>query len=306
METAIKIKKVHIILNPSSGKKEPMLSVINESFCDTGIEWDVSITKKFNDATHFAQAAVKKKVDVIAVYGGDGTVMEVVGGMVGSEIPLAILPGGTANVMSKELGIPQNLAEACKLITEGAAETRAVDVGQMDKRYFILRTSLGFEADMVEGADGKTKSRIGTLAYFFSAMDALRKLQSVRYDLTIDGRDYHVWGYTCIIANSGNTGIGKLSLDKDISVSDGLLDILIVRKANFRLFAHVMATLLKRKRSENVELVKHWQGKEIKVVSKPRQILQCDGEVLDKNSLSARVIPSAIRVIVPKMEENKI
>src|SRR6185503_15125823 len=102
-----------------SGKEESILPIINTTMKEAGIKWDASITHKAGDAIELAKAAVKQDIDAIAVYGGDGTLMEVIGGLMGSEMPLIILPGGSANVMANELGIPKDLKEACTLISQG-------------------------------------------------------------------------------------------------------------------------------------------------------------------------------------------
>ena len=294
-----KIKNIHIIINPAAGKGTATLPIINQSMKEAGIKWEISVTKQAGDGLLLAKAAVKEGVDAVAVYGGDGTLMEVISGLMGSEVPLVILPGGSANIMATELGIPKDLKEACALISQGPLEIRTIDVGQLNKRYFISRISVGFEADMVKGADRKTKNKIGMLAYVFSAFEALKKIKHPHYHLKIDGKEYEAQGLTCIVTNVGNLGFTKISLDKHIDVSDGLLDVIIVRKANFSMFNHIMTTLLKRERPDNLELVDHWQGKDIGITSSLKQMVECDGEILEKVPLNIKIIPAAIRVLVP-------
>ena len=295
-----KIKNIHIIINPASGKGESTLPIINSSMKEAGIKWEASITHQAGDAIRFAKAAAKEGIDALAVYGGDGTLMEAISGLIGSEIPLVILPGGSANVMATELGIPTDLKEACALLGHGPLETKTIDVGQFDKRYFIVRISLGFEADVVKGADRQTKNKIGIFAYFLSAVAALKKSKKAVYHLKIDGQEHEVQGLACIITNTGNLGFSKISFDKHIDVSDGFLDVVVVRKANLSLFKLMVVTLLKRERPDNLELVEHWQGKDISVTSSPKQAVQCDGEVLEKMPLHIKVIPGAIKVLVPE------
>lgn len=301
-----KIKNIRIIINPASGKGESILPIINTSMKEAGIKWEASITHQAGDAIQFAKAAVKEGIDALAVYGGDGTLMEVVSGLIGSEMPLIILPGGSANVMAKELGIPKDLKEACALISQGPTEMKTIDVGQFNNRYFIVGISIGFSADLVKGADRETKNKIGILAYFFAAAAALKKIKLAHYHLKIDGNEYEVQGLTCIVTNTGNLGFTKISLDKHIDVSDGLLDVVVVRKANLSLFKLIVITLIKRERPDNFELVKHWQGKEISVSSSRKQVVQCDGEVIEKFPLHIKVIPAAIQVLVPKKENKAI
>ena len=295
-----KIKNIHIIINPAAGKEEAVLPIIHASMKEAGIKWEASITQQAGDAIQFTKKAVKEGVDAIAVYGGDGTLMEAISGLMGSEIPLIILPGGSANVMANELGIPKDFKEACALITQVPLEIKTVDVGRFNNHYFIVGISIGFSADMVKGADREAKNRIGILAYFFAAAAALKKLKLSTYHLEIDGNGYEVQGLTCIVSNAGNLGFTKTSLDKHINVSDGLLDVVVVRKSNLSLFKLIVLTLIKRERPDNFELVKHWQGKEIRVSSSRKQVVQCDGEVIEKIPPHIKVIPAAIRILVPK------
>ncbi|MGA2171953.1 MAG: diacylglycerol kinase family protein [Sedimentisphaerales bacterium] len=299
-----KIKNIHIIINPAAGIGESILPVINASMKEAGIKWEASITHQAGDATRFAKAAAKAGIDALAVYGGDGTLTEAISGLIGSEIPLVILPGGSANVMAAELGIPTDLKEACTLLNQGPLETKTIDVGQFDKRYFIARISIGFEADVVKGAGRETKNKIGIFAYFLSAARALKKkTKKAVYHLKIDGQEHEVKGLACFITNTGNLGFSNISFDKHIDVSDGFLDVVVLRKANLGLFKLMVVTWLKRERPDNLELVEHWQGKDICVSSSPKQAAQCDGEVLEKMPFHIKIIPGAIKVLVPKKIE---
>ena len=294
------VKRIHIIINPGAGKREPVLSVVNATMKEASIRWEASITHQAGDATRFAKAAASEGIDALAVYGGDGTLKEAISGLIGSEIPLVILPGGSANVMATELGIPTDLEEACALLSHCPIRTRAIDVGQFDKRYFIVGVSLGFEADIVNGTDSETKSKIGLLAYFLSAVRALKITKKAVYHLKVDGQEYEVQGLTLLVANTGSFGFGNISLDKHIDVSDGFLDVVVLRKANLSLLRLAAVTLLKRERPDNLELVEHWQGRDISVFASPKQMIQCDGELLEKLPLHIKVVPGAIRVVVPE------
>ncbi len=300
-----KIKNIHIIINPAAGKKGPALSVINASMKEAGIKWEALITHQVNDGIQFAKAAVKEGVDALAVYGGDGTLMEAISGLIGSEIPLVILPGGSANVMANELGIPTDLKEACALLSHGPLRTKLIDVGQFNNRYFITGISIGFGADLVKGANRESKNKFGILAYFFATAAALKKLKVSHYHIKIDGNEHEVQGLTCMVNNAGNLGFTKISLDKHIDVSDGLLDVVVVRKSNLSLFKLIVITLIKGERPDNFELVDHWQGREISISSSRKQVIQCDGEVMETVPSHIKVIPGAIRILVP-IKENKV
>ena len=293
------IKNISVIINPNAGiKNKDAQSVIEEAMKTAGIASEMSLTQKAGDGFRFAQEAVKKSVDAVAVYGGDGTIMEVSSGLLGSDVPLLILPGGSANVLANELGISKDLKDACALLSQ-AYEIKTIDAGRLNDRYFIVRTSLGFEAEMVKGADRETKKKIGVLAYVLSAIYALAKIRLAVYRITIDGKEFQTKGLTCIVTNTGNLGFTKISMDKAIDISDGLLDVLVVRKVNFRLIKHILATLVRRERPHDWDLVAHWQGKDVQVLSNPMQRVECDGEILGKVPFHARILPSAIKVLVP-------
>ncbi|MCX6134941.1 MAG: diacylglycerol kinase family lipid kinase [Ignavibacteriales bacterium] len=300
------IRNIRVIINPAAGKDESMLPTINASMKEAGIKWHASITHEAGDAIRFAKAAISERMDALAVYGGDGTLMEAVSGLIGSEIPLIILPGGSANVMATELGIPADLREACALISQVPQTMRAIDVGQFDTRYFITAMSFGFGADLVKGANRESKNRMGIFSYFLSAAAAFRKSKRAIYHLVIDGQEHKVKGFTCLISNTGNLGFSRISYDKHIDVSDGFLDVVVVRKANLGLLKLMAVTLLKRERPHNVELVAHWQGRDIRVSSSPKQTVQCDGEMLNQSSFHITVIPGAINVLVPNKKGNSV
>src|SRR5512139_3934827 len=197
-------RKIHVIVNPASGQPQPILHTLNGVFHPLGIDWEVFITKQSGDAERFARQAADDGVDVVAVYGGDGTVMEVARGLFGSQTPLAILPGGTANLMSVELGIPKNLAQAAAIAADPDSRVRVVDAGLFgDQTHFLLRVGLGFAARKVEIADRELKDRYGIMAYSIGALKALTDTEPANYRLTLDGQLFETQGFSCLVDNAG-------------------------------------------------------------------------------------------------------
>jgi YegS/Rv2252/BmrU family lipid kinase len=293
-------QRVHVIINPAAGKDQPVLKVLNAALQTAGVDWEILVTKEAGDARRYAQEAVKAGVDVVAVHGGDGTVMEVASGLIGSQVPFAIIPGGTANVMSVELGIPSDLVEACGLVVNPQAAVRMIDMGQIEDHYFLLRSGMGFEAAMVEGADRELKDRLGVFAYAFSALQALADPPLARYRLTLDEREVETEGLACIIANSGTMGVPgvpALTLSREINVSDGLLDVVVVTRSDLPGIVSLVANFVAG--SENPEALQHWQVRKATIIADPPQKVQVDGEILMETPVTARVVPEAVKVIVP-------
>ncbi len=298
---------IHVIINPAAGQNTPVLATLNAIFRPANIAWDVSITLKAGDARAQARAAVTAGADVVAVYGGDGTVVEAASGLLNSPVPLAILPGGTANVVAQELGIPQNLAAACTLARR-RPHVRQIDMGQVNDAYFLLRVGLGTEAKITKGADRELKNQCGFLAYVWSAAQSLTAVEQATYHLTIDGEEINIDGVTCGIINSGNLGLGNLQIAPNIYMDDGLLDVIVIQNANLPALAELIGSVAGLTDGPTASLIppplqnalRHWQGKEVIVQTTPPQSIQYDGELLEAEQIRCRVLPRALNVIVPK------
>jgi YegS/Rv2252/BmrU family lipid kinase len=297
-------KKLQVIINPAAGVGHPILQALNSGFQDSAIEWDASITHKAGDAERLAKQAVEDGADIVGVHGGDGSVMEVASALRGTTTPLAIFPGGTANVMSVELGIPSTDLEASiDFIAKGNYTTRQIDMGRVNDRLFLLRVGIGLEADMMKSADQEFKNRFGMLAYAFSALNEMRNLTPTLYRVRIDGEWHEVEGISCMIANSGNVAIGGLTLSKKIDISDGLLDVVIFRSVDLASMITVSAALVSpTAEATDSPKLKHYQGREIVVETNPPQTISIDGEVVEPVTLTASILPGAVNVIVPVSE----
>lgn len=291
-------RHVHVIINPASGPDRPVLGVLNSVFHPANVDWDVFVTKKAGDARRYASEAVAHGVDTVAVYGGDGTVSEAASGLVGTDVPLAILPGGTGNVLSLELGISSDLAEACSLLCNAKSKVCKIDVGQVGSAYFLLSTSVGFATAVIEGADRAAKQRFGILAYVLAGLQALRDPAIARYHLTLDGKQIESKGVTCMIINSGNLGQAGLKIVPGIDLHDGLLDVIVIRKGDLGSMLSVAASVVTR--SGSAHPLQRWQAREIDLVVDPPQTVQVDGDVLGKTPMTARILPGALGIVVPK------
>ena len=309
-------KRMQVIINPAAGQDAPVLQQLNAVFQACDVDWEIAITQRAGDAHRFAQQAVSNGVDIVAAYGGDGTVTEVASGLVGSAVSLAILPGGTANVMALELGIPTDLAQAARLACGIESTIEKIDMGQIQDQHFLLRAGVGLEAVVAEQADRSLKDRLGMLAYLWSTLRNLRDPQIAHYQLVLDGQAVECAGVTCTIANAGSLGVAGLKLDQAISIRDGLLDVLIVEEASWRalltVLSHVFGAQTASRAVGDPEIqgyhqaiqgaIRHWQAKEISLHMDPMQVTQYDGEVLKPVSLPliCKVLPGMLQVVMPK------
>jgi YegS/Rv2252/BmrU family lipid kinase len=289
------IESVHVVINPASGQPEPVLHTLNEALHPAGIDWDVSITHASGDAKRAAAAVAGQGAGAVAVYGGDGTVMEVAEGLMGSDVPLAILPGGTANVMSQELGISKKLAEAVAVLVDESSHIREVDLGKTPKGYFILRALAGFSAARQVVVDRPLKDKYGMLAYQIGFVRQLENQQSFKCTLEVDGEVHEADAATVNVYNSANVGIPGISI-VPAKIDDGLFDVLAIRDVSALQALDAAQALARGSESEHFL---HVQGREVSVECDPPQPVVADGEDVGTTPLEAEVVQSAVRIIAP-------
>jgi YegS/Rv2252/BmrU family lipid kinase len=287
-------KRVHVIVNPASGKDQPILHALNSVFHAAGTDWDIYVTKAGGDAWRLATEAVQAGADAVAVYGGDGTVAEVAAGLLGSEMPLVVLPGGTTNATGRSLGIPVELAEAAQLLSSPNAHVRVMDMLQLAHGYCFGVVAMGIPGDVAVMADREAKDRLGNLAYVVSAIKATGRAPNSNYTITLDGQEIRTHGVICVIANQS---AGLMHLEPRVDGADGLLDVAVFRDESLSTVAKAAGNVLLR--DENLVPAAHWQGREVTVVSQPAQAIQADGEVLPAGCVTVRIIPGAVRFVVP-------
>jgi len=287
-------KRVHVIVNPASGKDQPILHTLNSVFHAAGIDWDIYVTKAGGDARRLATEAVQAGADAVAVYGGDGTVAEVAAGLFNSDMPLVVLPGGTTNATGRSLGIPIELAEAAALLADPQAQVRVMDMLQVGESYFFGVVAMGIPGEVAVMADREAKDRFGNLAYALSAIKATVRAPNSDYTITLDGREFHSHGVMCLILNQS---AGLMHLKPPVDGADGLLDVVIFGDESLLTVAKAAGNVVLR--NEDLTPVEHWQGREVTVVSQPAQSIQADGEVLPAGSVTVRILPGAVRFVVP-------
>jgi diacylglycerol kinase (ATP) len=300
-----------VVINPSSGKNRPILNTLNDVFHAHQVDWDVSLTKQSGDATRLVRQAAESGADVVGIYGGDGSVMEAACGLMGSDTPLAIFPGGTANVMSVELGIPGDLRRAAELVCTDPKRIQEIDMAQLNgKQYFILRLAMGFEAEMIRQSTREAKDRFGRLAYIMSGILALKSPLNTRYRFDLDGKEVVGEGISCMLANTTNIGLPDVNLGQQSDVADGLLDVIVFRNADRDSILKALTFSVNRSESEirqdlkELKIAQHWRARNISVEADPPQYLNMDGEIVGQTPCQVAVIPKAVRIIVPNRGVN--
>jgi YegS/Rv2252/BmrU family lipid kinase len=297
-----KFKHVYIIVNPASGQEGLSLPGLNKVLNDLDIEWEMFVTRKADDASKYARQAVEAKVDAVVAYGGDGTVLEVASKLSGSGIPLVIIPGGTANVLSVELGIPHDQTQAALLLGGVPNAVRSLDMatlagGSENGDLLFFHLGAGVERMMHEQADRGAKDRSGMMAYVVGALRTLGNPPTAHYHMTLDGQEVEADGINCMVTNFGSVGVPGITLSHAIDVSDGLLDVIVIQNANVSTILSAAANAVAS--GELAQPLLQWQAREVTITSDPPQPIVVDGELVKVDQIKVKIVPQAVRVVVP-------
>jgi diacylglycerol kinase (ATP) len=241
--------------------------------------------------------AVAGGAERVFAAGGDGTISAVVDGLIGTDVPLGIIPAGTANVLAQELGIPQDIDKACRMLAE-TTTTRNLDALEVDGRYYILSIGTGADAMTIEQTGREEKRRFGRLAYAVSMMKVLIGIQPHRFVLTVDGQTKHVRAADILVTNI-STLIKPLRWGKHIVPDDGKIDICIVRAQNLADVLPVIWDLVWPGPPREDRNLRFMEAKESVHITSQRPLpVQGDGEVLGKTPVKANVVAGALKVLV--------
>jgi diacylglycerol kinase (ATP) len=288
-------KKIHIVINPAAGKDEPMVNILNRVFRPYNIEWDVSITQKYGDAQNFARRAIEAGYDLVAGYGGDGTQHEIANALMGSNVVMGVLPGGTGNGFANELGIPKSLAEAAEVLCT-SKKLRKTDVVQLKDGYFIQRLYIGIEPE--QQTSREMKDKYGTLAYAITAYQRRKAQQQVQYRITIDGKVIEISANKVYVVNAAQTGTGIAVTGKSSRSDDGLLEVFVLDTKSLETISAAAERMLNISSELTEKFI--WQGKEIIIETEPDQPVWTDGEYVGRTPVTMKVIPGGLNVVVPE------
>lgn len=292
--------QTRIILNPaagSAGKKVQALQALTEGRTDVRI----LESRERGHARLLAAEAAADGCDLVIAAGGDGTIHEVVQGLATApgRPRLGVLPFGTGNDLARTLCIPDDPAQAVALIEGGGVE-REVDLFRVESagevRYGINVAAGGFSGQVDEVLTDEMKATWGPLAYVRGALGALPDLTA--YDTRIawdDGELERVQALNIVIAN-GKTCGGGTRVAPAADISDGLLDVVIVRYGSLLDLAKVAARLLAGDYTES-DGVDVRRARRVRVASRPGMWFNVDGELIGNQPVSFEVVPGALRVI---------
>jgi YegS/Rv2252/BmrU family lipid kinase len=245
--------------------------------------------------------AVAEGVDLVMAQGGDGTVMACVTGLAGTEVPLAVLPGGTGNLLATNFDVPADLEGAVEVGLDG--ERVRLDVAAMDEDRFVVMGGIGFDAAMLRDADPRLKEHLGAVAYVLSGFKHLRR-RATRFRLQLDDRRIDRTGQGVLVGNLGRLQ-GGLPVMPDARPDDGLLDVAVLQTRTVAdWLALAVRVLLRRRKDPQLEL---FQARRVEIGCDRPQPVERDGDPLDtpRDHLVIEVVPKALTLCVPRTTKGR-
>ncbi len=295
------VRRVKLIANPVAGRDaQARIRRAATWFEARGVRVDLTLTGARGDALQAADAARSGDFDRVVAAGGDGTLNEVINGLVPSPIPLAFLPLGTTNVFALEVGIPFAVEEACRIALEGRPSP--VALGVADQTRFLLMASAGADAEAVYSVSAGFKRLAGKLAYLAAAAGVLlrqppRPIEAV----TAEGETIPCFG---AILSNGRLYGGRFSVNPEASIREAALDVCLLLKPG-RLGLLRTAAALAAGRRPDPSTIRSFKASSLRLQGTPVPV-QIDGDFCGRLPMTFRSVAGELELVLPVAGEDPI
>ena len=252
--------------------------------------------KKSRHAPGYARRVAARGVDVMFVWGGDGTVQRCIDAVAGTDTAVAILPAGTANLLAANLQIPHDLTEAVRVGLHG--DRCRMDTGSVNGEHFTVMAGAGFDARMIADAGRGTKDKLGRTAYFYTG---IRNLSSRRVKATVevDGKRFFKGQVSCVLAANVGKILGGVEAFPQARPDDGRLELGVVTAKNPVEWARTFGRLALG-RAEESPFVEVTRGKKFEVRFDRKVRYELDGGARPAcRKMRIKVRPGSVTICVP-------
>jgi lipid kinase YegS len=260
-----------------------------------GVRVRQRVTYEQGDAATFAREEADAGADAVVAAGGDGTLNEVLNGLTGRDVPLGLIPLGTANDFARQAGIPEDAAHALDLIL--TRPPVRLDTAELNGRRFLNVSSGGIAAAATTDTSDAAKATLGPLAYALTAMKKLAQLESHALRLSGPGLEHEGEALVFFVGNARTSG-GGMPVTPLASPADGLLDVCLVERLPHTDLARLA---LKVRRGEHVgeEGVRYWRVPRLTIRGAGPLTVNVDGEPLTADVLHYAARPGDLRIFLP-------
>jgi YegS/Rv2252/BmrU family lipid kinase len=312
--------QVIVIYNPCAGQAKTLRPAIERAIGLWQSQgWIVAVepTQSAGDATRIAREAAARGVEIVVAAGGDGTVNEVMNGLVSTNAALGVLPAGTVNIWAREMGLPMSIELAAADLLQ--AQWCQIDVGrarsiaprlrsasrlslkqrqdpQID-RYFLLMAGVGFDAAVTAGVNLQEKKYLGPIAYIKQAIQMAYNYQGSRVTVHLDGKRVRGRILMAVVGNSQLYG-GVVKFTVNALLNDGLLDVCIVKGRSMLEAPRRLLSIFTRSHHLD-DRIEYYRARQIQFRSRKPVPIQLDGDYLGTQPIRFEVVPKSLWALIP-------
>jgi len=252
---------------------------------------------KSRKAAKKVRRAVRDGAELIFVWGGDGMVQRTVDALAGSDLPVAIVPAGTANLLATNLGIPTDLPAAVQIGLTG--RRRRLDLGRIKGEHFAVMAGAGFDGELIADAGRRLKGKAGRLAYVWTGLRHVGD-EAVPAKIWVDGAKWFDGEASCVLFGNVGTITGGIQAFDDARPDDGWLEVGVATARGALQWARTIGRM-SAGRSDRSPFVEITRGKVAKIKFSAPVTYEVDGGARGTvRRFTARVVPGAITVCVPQ------
>jgi YegS/Rv2252/BmrU family lipid kinase len=293
--------KTKLILNPFAGKKRLIkeIDTIKRILTSEGLDFDLAFTQSPKHGIQLAQKAVEEKFNLIVAVGGDGTVNEVVNGIIGVEdVILGIIPIGLGNDFAWMIGLsPKDIDKACKTLCNGAVKN--IDVGMVNDRYFVNGVGIGFDAQVAQERLKYKGILSGVGLYLYAVIKTLFKYKPIQANIKLDEEIIDIAPLLIAIGCGKRCGGGFLLTPK-AELDDGYLDVCVIQQIG-KLKAICNLPKVLNGTHITMQEVNMYRTKQI-IVNLPAALTaHVDGEILKEKTYQIKLLSKKLKVMFPSL-----
>lgn len=287
------------ILNPTAGKGRSVqcFEQVKEIFEKNHAEYEVWETTYAGEATELARKAVAEGYENIISVGGDGTILEVVTGIVGSGCSVGLIPAGTGNDFIRSLGMSTDVAEAAEVILAG--RTEKVDLAKTEEdKYFMNVAGCGFDTEVIYYTERFKKNFRGQLAYIMGVMKALFGFSHISAKIELDDQVIEKDIYLVAVAN-GKTYGGGMKVAPHADAQDGLFDVTVIDRVSKLTVLSILPKFIKGKH-DDVKQISSYRSRRVRITCGENVPINMDGEIIGRTPMGFEIMPKALNMFVPQ------
>ncbi len=289
--------RLRLIVNPTAGggAGARRAEQAGREFARLGLAYDVRSSRAPDEPGALARQAVADGCAVVVAVGGDGLVCAVANGLVGTPVCLGIVPAGRGNDFARGLGLPLGVSEACRVVASG--ESRRVDVGQANDRYFLSVAQIGLTAEINRRANRLRRIRLPAVYSLVTVVSVFVSAPQ-RFTVVCDGRARRSYSWLVAVGNTWSAARG-MRLVPGARADDGMLDACLAH--GMGRWELLLCAFPRVFRGTHVYAsgVESLRGREMRVDSDDPAEVYADGERIGRLPVTLRAVPRALSVLLP-------